>query len=315
MTRPLLAVACALYSAALAAQAPLFVSPIGKGDGSSWAAASDLHSALETAREGQTLWLAGGTYVTSPSNDREISFRIPSGVRVLGGFSGSETAETQRRPNTSVTVLSGELASPDPHDNAFTVVRISGASSATILDGVTIKGAYANGSGPIADHKRAGGGLLIDLGAPSGKSSPIIRDVIFEYNYARDGGAVYVDGSGGLAAPTFESCTFRRNEADLDGGAVYNDGRRYGEASPTFRSCIFEANEANYGAAIFNQATKGAASPKLSDCTFRQNQAYVRGTTLYNIDHQGTSRPVLVSCIFDDATAATTSIDDLARAN
>ncbi len=315
MNRPLLAVACTLYGVALAAQSTLFVTPTGAGDGSSWSKAANLHAALKGASAGHTLWLSSGTYVTTAGDNRDASFRIPAGVQVLGGFSGSETALAQRKPQAAPTVLSGEIGGPDPHDNAYTVVRITGGDASTVLDGVTVSGAHANGSGVVADARRAGGGLLVDLAGPGTKASPTISNVVFEKNYARDGGAVYVDGSGGQATPTFERCSFRQNEADLDGGAVYNDGRRYGEASPIFRACVFEGNEANYGAAVFNQATKGTASPKMSECTFRQNKAYVRGTTLYSIDHQGTSRPMLLSCVFDQTAEITASADDLARAN
>jgi len=68
-------------------------------------------------------------------------------------------------------------------------------------------------------------------------------------NAARDGGGVYIDGSSGKAKPSFVNCTFRKNEADLDGGAIYNDGRRRGEASPSLVDCTFESNVANYGGA------------------------------------------------------------------
>ena len=118
--------ACALYGVALAAQSTLFVTPNGKGDGSSWSAAADLHAALKAARPGQAVWLAAGTYPTSTSDNRETSFRIPAGVRVLGGFSGSETVESQRKPKGAATILTGEIGTSDPHDNAYTVVRISG---------------------------------------------------------------------------------------------------------------------------------------------------------------------------------------------
>ena len=318
MTRPLFVVACALASAALAApalsaQTVRYVKPGADGDGSSWSAAADLHAALSEAGPGTALWLAAGTYRTSATANRDASFVIPSGVSVLGGFRGDESDASDRRPRQHVSVLSGEIGTPERQDNAYTVVRLTDADAATVLDGVTVTGAHANGAGTVADPRRAGGGLLIDVRRAGATAAPVLRNVTFADNYARDGAAVYVDGSGAVARPVFESCVFRGNEADLDGGAVYNDGRRYGEASPVFRDCAFTANEANYGAAVFNQATKGTASPRLSDCHFRDNRAYVRGTTVYSIDHQGEAVPLLQDCVFEDATQA--PADDLARAN
>lgn len=304
MTRPLLAVACALASVSLAAQPTLYVKPGATGDGASWQTSTGLHAALAKATRGTEIWVAAGTYPTSDSGNRDAAFVVPPGVVLLGGFVGSEAAAKQRRPADNLTTLSGEIGSPEIIDNAYTVVRLTDADAATVLDGFTVAHAYANGAGPVADPRRAGGGLLVDLSAPGAAAAPEVRDCVFEDNYARDGGAVYVDGAGGRATPTFTTCRFRGNEADLDGGAIYNDGRRRGEASPNFKDCVFANNEANYGAAVFNQATKGIASPRLSRCGFRGNRAYVRGTTVYGIDHQGQSEPVLQDCAFDDATAA-----------
>ena len=315
MTRPLLAVACALASAALTAQSTLYVKPGASGDGTSWETPAGLHAALAKAPAGASLWVAQGTYRTSDSGNRAAAFVVPSGVSVFGGFRGGETDVSERRPSQHPTTLSGEIGTPERVDNAYTVVRLTDADGSTVLDGLTIAHAYANGAGPVADPRRAGGGLLVDLSRANAKANPLIRDCVFEDNYARDGGAVYIDGAGGRATPTFVDCRFRENEADLDGGAVYNDGRRHGEASPIFRDCVFAANEANYGAAVFNQATKGTASPRLSDCRFADNRAYVRGTTVYSIDHQGESTPVLNDCVFDDGNAPADAVGTFARSN
>ena len=313
MTRPLLAVACALAGVTLAAQTTRYVKPGATGDGSSWSAAAGLHEALAEARPGTRLWLAAGTYKTSASANRDASFVIPPGVTLLGGFRGTETAAAERAPGTHRTILSGEIGAAERTDNAFTVLRLTDAPAGTLIDGVTVTGAFAGGAGPVGDPRRAGGGALVNLSAPGATTAPKFRDCVFVRNYARDGGAVYVDGAGGRAVPIFEACTFRSNEADLDGGAVYNDGRRRGEASPTLRDCTFVGNEANYGAAVFNQATKGTASPRLRSCRFRDNRAYVRGTTVYGIDHQGEAAAQLRDCVFEDESQVPG--EELARAN
>ena len=313
MTRPLLVVACALASASLTAQKTLYVSPAGLGDGSTWSQAASLHDALRSARAGDALWLATGTYITSTTANRETSFHLPADVSLLGGFSGSETAAVNRNPAKHPVILSAEFGTPELTDNAYTILQITDGTSRTIIDGIHFERAYANGSGPVADPRRAGGAVLIAVSAAGATSSPTFTNCTFEHNFARDGGAVYIDGRAGRAAPSFVNCVFRSNSADLDGGAIYNDGRRMGDASPSLVDCIFESNEANYGAAMFNQATKGSASPRLTGCSFRQNRAYVRGTTLYNIDHQGVSRPVMLACKFQEAGESNVADDDLAR--
>ena len=315
MYRPLLAAAYALLCATLPAQTTLYVTPAGTGDGRSWQTASDLHVALSRARPGDEVWVAGGQYATSATDNREASFHLPDGVSLLGGFRGDEPTRDARDPTGHPTVLTGEIGGPGRDDNAYTILRLSGASDRTRVEGITFRGAYANGAGPVADPRRAGGAVLISGGRDRGASAPVFTACRFEDNYARDGGAVYIAASGGRATPRFVECAFRQNVADLDGGAVYIDGRHGGDASPTFDDCVFEDNEANYGGAIFNQSTKGTTNPRLSGCAFVNNHAYVRGASLYNIDHRGTSRPVLLSCRFEGAPPqpAPASADDLAR--
>lgn len=302
MNTPLFAAACALAGGSLHAQATLHVAPDGAADGSSWAAPASLHGALASASPGDVLYLKAGTYVTSPEGDRAVSFRVPDGVRVLGGFRGDEADEDHRDPVAFAAVLSGEIGSPDREDNAYTVAHLSGVGTGTVLDGLTLIGGYASGAGGSADPRRAGGGLLVDLARPGGTTAPQIIDCVFAANYARDGGGAYVSGRAGVAKPTFEGCTFRDNEADLDGGAMFVDGRRHGVASPTLTECRFEGNVANYGGAVFNQATGGTTHPRLVKCGFARNRAYVRGATLYAIDHRGSAAPLLEGCVFDEPT-------------
>ena len=306
MNKPLIAVAvCALVGSALGAQTTLHVAPGATGPGTSWAEAAGLHDALSRAAPGDELWLRAGTYLTSEDGDRAAAFRVPPGVKVHGGFAGTERSLAARDYRANATVLSGAIGARERSDNAYTVVLLEGADAETHLTGVTLSGAFANGAGPVADPKRAGGGVLLRLAAPGATSNPTFDHVTFEGNYARDGGAVYVDARSGTARPRFVGCTFRQNEADLDGGAVYNDGRRRGDASPTFVGCRFESNVANYGGAVFNQATQGKSCPRLSECAFASNHAYVRGAAIYNLDHRGENRVALVDCVFEDEAAAT----------
>lgn len=300
MNIPLLAVAGTLLSGSLLAQNTLYVSPTGTGAGNSWTSSASLSSALQKAKPGDQVWLQQGTYPTSLDGNRDVYFDVPTGVRLLGGFTGREKDASSRNPRDNKTILSGEIGAKEKSDNAYTVVRLADASSSTTLDGLTITSAYANGHGPTADPRRAGGGLLIQVTKPEQFTQPTLINCIIEGNYARDGGGVYIDGRSGAAKPSFVNCTFRQNEADLDGGGIYNDGRRRGEASPHFVDCTFEQNVANYGGAIFNQATKGESHPQLTTCNFRDNHAYVRGETLYSIAHQGQNRPVIIDCVFEE---------------
>ena len=71
------------------AQTRHFVRPeaLGQNNGSSWADAfTNLHDALILAMPSDEIWVAAGTYKPSESGNREVYFKMPSGVRLYCGF-------------------------------------------------------------------------------------------------------------------------------------------------------------------------------------------------------------------------------------
>ena len=74
----------------------------GIADGSSWANAMPLRPALASSfTPGDQLRIAGGEYTPHAGNDQTARFTIPEGLRVYGGFAGTETAfppRHQRHP-------------------------------------------------------------------------------------------------------------------------------------------------------------------------------------------------------------------------
>ena len=283
----------------------IFVKQGGSGNGSTWTdATGDLTAALFIAKPGDEVWVAQGTYYPTNQKDRTITFTIPAGVKVFGGFSGQETSIQQRNYKANKTVLSGNIGSKSAFaDNSYTVVYISKADESTTLDGFIIADGTADGTGPTGDMERCGAGIYIDGSGKSGHSSPTIENCIFQNNYARDGAAAYVNGKGGRCNPTFNNCEFNSNKVDLDGGAVFNDGRHGGEASPSFQNCVFNGNQGNYGGAICNYGGKGVSSPKLQNCVFRNNEAYLRGGAIFNMDVEGKAQPIVNACQFVDNQA------------
>src|SRR5512138_1045236 len=71
----------------------------GANNGSSWTDAfSDLQIALDAAVNSDQIRVAQGTYTpTVPGGDRGISFVIPNGVTLLGGFAGIGAEDPDRR--------------------------------------------------------------------------------------------------------------------------------------------------------------------------------------------------------------------------
>ena len=258
-----------------------YVTVDGTGNGSSWlTAAADLRATLAAAKAGDQIWVAAGRY-TPARHDRAATFFIPTGVAVYGGFAGTETQIDERRPHQHRTILSGELGRPGIADNSYTVVTFRSADAQTILDGVTITGGNADADADSGQVQSSGGGLFND--AATGQSQPRIVNCLFEYNEARNGGAVYNYGHAGVAAPVFTNCIFRKNTADMDGGAVLNDGRDGGQCNVVFTDCTFEENLATYGSAICMSAGNRDSKVVLTNCLISRNAALLWGGGLYGL--------------------------------
>ena len=259
----------------------------GANNGSSW---SDAYESLQSALGGSpctVVWVASGTYKPTggSSTDRAISFVLKNGVAIYGGFAGGETLLSQRNPAANPTILSGEIGAAGNSDNSYHVVVGSGTNSTAVLDGFTITGGNADGTGD--DNSGLGGGMY------SSESSPRIKNVTFSSNLAQRGGGMWnthsspilvdvafsgnqanwVDsGNGGgmgnywQSSPSLTNVTFYGNWADGQGGGMSNET----SSSPTLTNVTFSGNFANAGGGMANLYS---SSPRLMNVTFSGNGA------------------------------------------
>ncbi|MDB9393081.1 cadherin domain-containing protein [Microcystis aeruginosa] len=247
----------------------------GSNNGTSWVDAfTSLQDALAAAKSGDTIWVAGGTYKPTTGTDRNATFTLKNHVEIYGGFAGSETSLSQRNVATNVTILSGDIGTVNSAtDNVYHVVTGSLAASTAVLDGLTISGGNANGTGT---NQGVGGGMFISDG------SPTLRNVIFENNNATFAGGLYnVTGSNPLLIKT----TFRNNTATNEGGAIYNSS-----SNPTFTDVTFGNNTATQGGAIYNSNS----SPIFNTAIFGSNIASSNGGAIYDSN----SNPTLNNVTF-----------------
>lgn len=277
----------------------IFVKAVANGNGTSWSNAfGDLQLALKAAKAGDEIWVASGVYTPTKSNDRMISFTIPSGIKMFGGFAGNETALQQRNIQANPTTLSGAIGTISEEDNSYTVIYTRHASSETEVDGFIITNGHANGIGNIGDIRVCGGAWFND--GSNGESSPTIRNCTFLDNVARNGGAIYNFAMNGVCNPNIENCLFSGNIADLDGGAIFNDGN-VGTCNPVIANCNFTGNAATYGACILNVGKNGECRPVINESAFTNNSSLVRGSVVYNHREQGSNcDAIMTSCRSDD---------------
>jgi Concanavalin A-like lectin/glucanases superfamily len=140
----------------------------GTGNGTSWANASaNLQAMINASAPDDALWVAAGTYkpttyptgCTGCSNTKEYTFHLQNGVRLYGGFAGTETSLASRDWVTNSTILSGDLNGDDvvsgsgatltitnQSENVYHVVLSVSDDNTTVLDGFTITGGSANTS-------------------------------------------------------------------------------------------------------------------------------------------------------------------------
>ena len=52
-----------------------------------------------------------------------------------------------------------------------------------------------------------------------------------------------------------------------------------------------------------NYGGKGISTPTLTDCQFENNEAYLRGGAIFNMDVEGNARPAIAGCDFKDNKA------------
>ena len=259
----------------------------GANNGQSWANAyTDLPTAGLNATFDDEIWVARGTYKPTTGDSRTASFALQSGVSLYGGFAGTETARGQRNWEANPTILSGDIGiAGDAADNSYHVVRGNAmVTYPSLLDGFTITGGNANGSG--GDYSQ-GGGMY------NYYSSSTVTNCTFSGNTAYwQGGGMYNYHS----SSTVTNCTFSGNTKgtyqDGGGGGMYNF-----YSSSTVTNCTFSGNTVNWGpgGGMYNDDS----SPIVTNCTFSGNTAYGRGGGMYNTS----SSPIVTNCTFSGNTS------------
>ncbi len=253
------------------------------GNGSSWAAAfRHLQDALAVANAlpapppGQPraeIWVRTGTYYpdegTGRTPDLRTNYFSPAdGVRLYGGFAGTETTLHQREIPANPTVLSGDLKQNDlpgffnTTDNAFHVVQFMNVGNATVIDGFIVSGGYADGND--ANLESVGGGIHVVF------SSPVISRCVLTRNFSRlPGAGVRLASSNSLIL----NCRFVANHSQTAGGGLAFSSSNSSLASPHIFGCEFLANSAEAYSGAIRITLSFNATLRLTNSTIHGNHA------------------------------------------
>lgn len=269
----------------------IYVNPDAKGskDGSSWNNAfTDLQSALHASSSGDSIWVAKGTYYPASNADKSISFRIPNGVKVFGGFAGGEISFSSRNYTNNVTTLSGVAGTSNngSYIRSYHVVNFSNTGSSTVLDGFTIKGGWADTTIP-ATLDSLGGGILI-YSTKGNMCSPVINNCIITDNFAsyEGGGVCIYSESGGNSSPIFKQCKISGNKGILEYYGVIIIDTSFNLTN------INEANAVGEGGGVAIDASKGSCNPEFNECYIVHNRDVLGGGGIYNYE----GSPVINNC-------------------
>ena len=227
-----------------------YVKSGGTGDGTSWDNASgDLQAMIDDLAENNSqnlpgeVWVAAGEYEPRsyliPSEQYSSSFRMRDGISVYGGFAGTEDTKAERPKGTSGmpwdfknrTILKGSYYDDDNVSYGNNRWAVTGDSRhvvwfakmpnddeaftrPTYLDGVTIKGGYAQGGAGLDEFMTdRGAGVYMDS-----RYAYLTNCIVTQNNAAGPGGGVYLkDGR-------IQGSLLYNNNSETNGGAVYVDG-------------------------------------------------------------------------------------------
>ena len=219
----------------------------GLNDGTSWANAfTSLQSALQAAHTCpgiDEVWVAEGTYkpsayphgCTGCATNRDFTFHLRDGLKIYGGFAGTETSLSARNIAAHPTILSGDFEDNDEVTGSGATLSIAGNGGnayhvvlalapeiggiGVTIDGFNTTGGNSDGAATITVNSQivfrgSGGAIYTDFG-----TNTLTNNTIYGNNADHGGGISTSNGTN-----TLTNNTIYENNADHGGGISTSNG-------------------------------------------------------------------------------------------
>ncbi len=235
---------CFMGTVFTSAQTIRYVKAGGTGNGNSWASASgDFQAIIDASSSGDEVWVAAGNFQLA----QYASYRMKEGVKIYGGFVGTETNLSQRDWSANPTILIGF------HEKIINNLY-NGLSPAAVLDGFTLTYASTAAIQNIQSSPTIRNCIFDDNNAPpisNTQSSPVISNCIFINNVLGNNAPIIYNG---YSNPVISNSVFIGNQSS---DAIIKSV----EGSPAINNCTFYNNRVtgslgiitqNYGSAQVN---------------------------------------------------------------
>ncbi len=289
------------------------------GDGSNWTTqayggTAGLKAAIAASSANDEVWVKTGTYLTGAT--RADYFSFVSGVKIYGGFDGTETLLSERNWANNVTILSGDIDNNDTggiptNTNSYHVIyNAADLAMAPVLDGFTVSGGYANNG--TANDIKGGGIFLNNLTNGAIIENCTIKDNVAVNNNAQ-GGGIYVSTCSSIAVT---NCMIKNN-ASSGGNTANGGGVWMVNVGCTFNNCKIQNNYScldyfatpkTYGTSGFGgglyinlNASGGGKNATFNNCLISNNFGAKGGGIYVNT---GNTPGSAVTITFNNLTAA-----------
>lgn len=297
-------------------------------DGTSWQNAyKTIAKALQVATSGNQIFVKKGIYtpttdenynaITDSTHKQDLTFKVKSGVRIYGGFAGTETYVIERinfnKGEANETILKAAKAYILYNNEwkSWHIIKLVNANTSTVIDGFTIDGATGMvpnvwGGWPYQPSDLEYGGGIYNLASGNGNSSnPTLTNCYISNNSNKYGGGIINWANNGASCnPTITKCTFANNSGyNNKGSAVYNYCTTSSICLPVFENCKFVNNAADAeGAAFENWAESGTVNASFTNCQISGNSSHQYiggiGSIIVNGSNAGATTTVnLINCV------------------